>query len=132
MEDVTRYFDNYRECIRHLWNTYYRSLPETCREWDLNDEFEDVAVAIFSSIVLRPLGVFDQKLSAKYLAEPLPLPGFTVVPILGHGTPIMINRDLPRSGYWDHPVTSIKPRDAEMNYPAASCGVSEKPKLFSM
>jgi hypothetical protein len=28
----------------------------------------------------------------------------------------MINRDLPRSGYWDHPVTSIKPRDAELNF----------------
>jgi hypothetical protein len=115
-EDVTPLFNNYRECVRHLWNVHYRSLPEACRDWDLHDEFEDVCVQIFGSIVLRPLTIFDQKLAARYSPNPNPLPGFRIVPVVAQGTPILINRDLPRGGYWDHPVKTVKPNDIELDF----------------
>ena len=115
MEDVTHLFNNYRECVRHLWNSYYRSLPDSCRDWDLHDEFDDTAVAIFFSIVLRPLGSFDHKISAGYIAAPQPLPGFYVIPNIPTGTRILINREQPRSGYWDHPISMVKPDEVELH-----------------
>jgi hypothetical protein len=114
MEDVTHLFNNYRECVRHLGNEYFRSLPDSCRDWDLHDEYDDTAVGIFSSLVLRPLGIFDHKLAAGYLATPQPLPGFYVIPNIPHGTPIMINREQARSGYWDHPIRTVTPNDVEL------------------
>ena len=113
MEDVTELFNNYRECVRHLWNTYYRSLPDSSP--DLHDEFDDTAVAIFSSIVLRPLGNFDYKLAASYIAAPQPLPGFHVIPNIPTGTPIMINREQARSGYWDHPIRTVASNEVELH-----------------
>jgi hypothetical protein len=77
MEDVTHLFDAYRECVRHLWNVYYRPLAEPSQDWDLRDEFVDVAGGIFSSLVLRPLGVFEAQLSPEYAAVPLPILDFT-------------------------------------------------------
>lgn len=114
MEDVTPLFNNYRECVRHLWNAYYRALPDSCRDFDLYDEFDDIAVAIFSSIVMRALGIFDHKLAAGYTATPQPLPGFFVIPNLPTGTPIMINREQARSGYWDHPIGTVTSNDVEL------------------
>lgn len=115
MEDVTHLFDTYRECVRHLWNTYYRPSAEPGQDWDLRDEFVDVTRQIFSSLVLRPLEVFEVQLAPEYAAVPTPLPGFRVVPVVDHGTPILINRDLPWSGYWDYPISSVKPNEAELH-----------------
>ena len=114
MNDVTDLFFVYRECVRHLWNTYFRPLAEPTVNWDLRDEFDAIARGIFSSLVLRPLAVFDRELAAEYSANPAALPGFRVVPAVGHGTPMLINRDLPRSGYWDHPVSRVLPDEVEL------------------
>ena len=43
------------------------------------------------------------------------LPGFRIVPSVEQGTPIFINRDLPRSGYWDHPVSRVRPSEVELH-----------------
>jgi len=43
------------------------------------------------------------------------LPGFRIVPAVEHGTPIFINRDLPRSGYWDHSVSRVRPSEVELH-----------------
>ena len=114
MEDVTHLFKTYRECVRHLWNTYYRPLVEPSQDWDLRDEFDDVARGIFSSLVLRPLGVIETQLSPEYTAVPRPLADFHVAPIVEHGIPIKINRDLPASGYWDHPISNVKSNEVEL------------------
>ena len=76
MNDVTDLFFVYRECVRHLWNTYFRPLAEPTVNWDLRDEFDAIARGIFSSLVLRPLAVFDRELAAEYSANPAALPGF--------------------------------------------------------
>ena len=111
MNDVTHLFSTYRECVRHLWNTYFRPVAEPTQNWDLCDEFDIIARGIFSSLVLRPMEVFDHELAPEYAAEPSVLPGFRIVP----GTPIFINRDLPRSGYWDHPVSRVRPDEVELH-----------------
>jgi hypothetical protein len=115
MDDVTHLFSTYRECVRHLWNTYFRSVAEPGQNWDLRDEFDTITRGIFSSLVLRPLDVFDHELAPECSAEPSPLPSFRIVPAVEHGTPIFINRDLPRSGYWDHPVSRVRSDEVELH-----------------
>jgi hypothetical protein len=115
VEDVTHLFHKYRECIRQLWNTYYLSVPDHCRNWDLHNEFDDSAVAIFASIVMRPLGRSDIKLAPGYAVHPPALPGFYVTPNISSGTPIMINCEQVRSGYWDHPIRTVTPDDVTLD-----------------
>jgi hypothetical protein len=115
MDDVTQLFSTYRECVRHLWNTYFRPVAEPTQNWDLCDDFDTIARGIFSSLVLRTMEVFDHELAPEYSAEPSALRGFRIVPAVEHGTPIFINRDLPRGGYWDHPVSRVRPEEVELN-----------------
>lgn len=115
MDDVTHLFNNYRECVRHLWNTYFRPIAEPTQDWDVRDEFDTIARSLFSSLVMRPLRVFDHELSPACSPEPSGLLGFRIVPTIEHGTPIFINRDLPRSGYWDHPVSRVRPSEIELH-----------------
>jgi hypothetical protein len=115
MEDVTNLFSTYRECVRHLWNAYFRPVAEPTQNWDVRDEFDTVARGIFSSLVLQPLSASDRQLSPESAATPSVLPGFRIVPASEHGAPILINRDLPRSGYWDHPVSEVRPADVELH-----------------
>ena len=115
MSDVSLQFLTYRECVRHLWNTYFWSVAEPSQNWDLRDEFDAIARSIFSSLVLRPLDVFEHELAPEYSADPSALPGFRIVPAVEQGTPIFINRDLPRSAYWDHPVSRVRPDEIELD-----------------
>jgi hypothetical protein len=115
MDDVSHLFGNYRECARHLWNVYFRPLAQPTQDWDVRDEFDTIARDIFSSLVLRPLGILDCELSPSCAPEPLALSRFSAVPAVEHGTPIMINRDLPRSGYWDHPISRVRANEVELH-----------------
>jgi hypothetical protein len=115
MDDVTPLFSTYRECVRHLWNAYFMPVAAPTQDWDIRDEFDTVARGIFSSLVLRPLGASGRELAPAWSAEPAPLVGFRVDPVVEQGTPIHINRHLQRSGYWDHPVTQVRPADAELH-----------------
>lgn len=116
MEDVTSLFDDYRECVRHLWNTRFRPLAEPTKDWDVRDEFDAIARRIFASLVLRPLNIFTLELSRASEAEPTALPGFIVVPAHESGTPIHINRELPRGGYWDYPLERVLPEDLHLHF----------------
>jgi hypothetical protein len=115
MDDVTPLFSTYRECVRHLWNTYFRPIAEPTQDWDVRDEFDAISLSIFSSLVSQPLSASDHRLAPAWSADPAPLPCFRIVPAIEHGTPILINRDLPRSGYWDHPVSRVRPGDIELH-----------------
>lgn len=115
MHDVSQLFSTYRECVRHLWNTYSRPVAEPTQDWDVRDEFDTIAREIFSTLVLRPLEIFNHELSPASSTNPLVLPDFRIIPAGEFGSPILINRDLPRSGYWDHPVSEIRPADVELH-----------------
>ena len=116
MKDVTSLFETYRECVRHLWNAYYRAAAESesKQDWDLRDEFSVVAQGIFASLVLRPLEAMDRELAPDWAPNPSILEGFTIAPI--SECPIHINRDLSRCGYWDYPLERVRPEEVELAF----------------
>jgi hypothetical protein len=115
MKDVTHLFSIYQECVRHLWNTYFRPVAEPTQNWDMREEFDAVGCEIFSTLVLRPLGVLDHELAAASSPSPRALPGFRIVPMGECGSPICINRDRPRSGYWDYPLSVVRHGEVELH-----------------
>lgn len=115
MTEATHLFMNYRECVRHLWNAYFRAIAEPTRNWDVRDEFDEIAREIFSSLVSREIGAVDFELAKESSSDPITRPDFHIVPGSECGVPILINRDLPRSGYWDYPISRVEPNDVEMH-----------------
>jgi hypothetical protein len=63
---------------------------------------------------LEPLGIEGTGLALSNAAEPAPVAGLIVRPSVESGVPVMINRDRPRSGYWDHPKQRIAAHEAEL------------------
>jgi hypothetical protein len=117
MSDIGRLLSDYRECGRTIWNTYFRPRAAERDEWDLHDEFEDVCVLLFASLVLHPMGRRGEKQKAAgYEKAPDPLMFLRVVPRHASGSPVQINRDVRRSGYWDHPVKLLRPNDADLRF----------------
>jgi hypothetical protein len=108
---LTSQIHEFREAARHLWNSYMR----TDATWDTADEFTTITAILFSESVLRRAGVE---------ARPIPLDHGTEVLteyriFAGHSgrLPLHANRDIPASGYWDHPVAWIAPEKAPTIHP---------------
>ena len=112
--DITASVANFREAARHLWNAHYRQNLSDRDCWDLRDSFDEVAIQLFASLVLEPLGLNSTSLAPSNVGEPTPLTSLIVCPSPESGVPIMINRDRPRSGYWDHPQQRVTGDDAEL------------------
>ena len=106
MENITDIFQNYRECARHIRNTYY--VPNDFGDENFSEDFDELSIVLFKHLVLGEFGI--NRDSINWLAEPATM--FQVVPS-GEACPIMINRQ-EQSDYWDHPVTEIKKDDLEM------------------
>src|SRR5579862_7056185 len=113
MEDVTCSMDAYRECARHVWNTYFQQDAERDGDWDLRDHFNEVALTLFRALVLRRLG------RAGFVVQPDQRCPRQVLPFLHvrveSSTEILVNRDLD-SGYWDHPLTSGRMGDLQLRF----------------
>jgi hypothetical protein len=107
--DITYLMNKYRECVRHLWNSYFLEQLSPEDQWDISDEFDDICTMLFSSLVLNPIGCTSRKKSPGYKQFPEPLPCLHVVPLAESGTPIRINREVGASGYWDYPLDLVKP-----------------------
>ncbi|HEY1265985.1 MAG TPA: hypothetical protein VGH16_01930 [Candidatus Binatia bacterium] len=114
MKDVTLIFNNYRECVRNLWNVYFWNLQP---DWDPRDKYEDICTTLFDVLVLDQV-VNNTKYSKSpaYLSSREPLKIFRIVPLLSDQTPIHINRDKKRSPYWDHPTNVVKPDDVDLRF----------------
>ncbi len=56
MVDVTESFLKYRECVRHLWNTYYCEMPQGESDFIFLQQalFHDIFVASFLDQELKP------------------------------------------------------------------------------
>jgi hypothetical protein len=103
-----------REAARHLWNAHYRQSLADRDPWDVRDSFDEVIGRLFGSLVLEPLGIEGTSLAPSNAGEPKPVTGLIVRPSAESGVPIWINRDRPRSGYWDHPKQRIAGDEAEL------------------
>ena len=112
--DITPSVANFREAARHLWNAHYRQNLSDREPWDLRDSFDEVIIRLFASLVLEPLAIDGTGLSPSSAGEPTAVTGVIVRPSPEVGVPIMINRDRPRSGYWDHPKQRIAGDEAEL------------------
>lgn len=118
MKDVTQILNEYRECVRNLWNTYFiKHIPSEAEgAWDVFDEYDDICTMLFSSLVLRTLDRETYKKAQAYTRIPEPLFFLRVVPIIETGVPININRDKHSSGYWDYPISIIKSDEVDMRF----------------
>jgi hypothetical protein len=118
MKDITDLFFAYRECARNLWNVYF--YPQLCKyenesrgKWDISDEYDDICTRLFNMLVLCPIEKTNYQKTASYESIKETLPFISIVP--KGEVPILINREKNNSmGYWDYPMKSINPSDAEM------------------
>lgn len=111
VEDISSIFDHYRMSARAIWNTAF--WPDVdFRNWDSLEQFNEIQKLLFAELVLAKTG---REWPPQNLFKNA-IPFFHIIP-RGH-EPIMIQN--PRSevatGYWDHPVNSIKPGQAELQF----------------
>ena len=116
MKDITGSINNYRECVRNLWNTHFLyQVNEECIA-DAKDEFDDICSMLFSSLVLKPIGCSLVEKAKAYQKIQGPINCLRVTPVSESGLPIHVNRELPPSGYWDYPIGLIMPSDVDMRF----------------
>ena len=121
MKNVTPRLRSYRECARHLWNTYFLDpVAGSSDKWALRDQFDDVCAALFGALVVEPLGLAPVADAASILSpsrtrDPRVQRWLRVVPNAPAGVPIMINRDpLQSDGYWDHPLRRVTANEVDL------------------
>ena len=113
MTDITDRMQNYRECVRHIWNTHFQVEAERCQDWDLRDDFCDAALILFRALVLQGLDVGETELLPDSRAEQQPL--LFLRPVIETSSQVLINRT-GASGYWDDPVTQLENGDCELRF----------------
>lgn len=116
MIEISEKLNIYRECARNIWNNYFLRQMTKHNEFDLKDEFDDLCVMLFSSLILHPLGCISYRKPPSYKPYPKPLNFLVVVPSAKSGVPILVNRDSRRSGYWDYPVDFVIPSEVELRF----------------
>ena len=103
--NLTEEIKLYLETVRHLWNSYLRRDAD----WDSVDAFKDICLKIYEEQIIARLNIN---------APPIPIE--SELPVLNeyriyskfeNSLPLYVNRDIPPSGYWDHPINWIKSGD---------------------
>lgn len=109
VRSVRAEFAIYREAVRHLWNSAFSTIDEPLRFGVCLELFEEIDRLVFKSLVCEPLGI---RLEEK--ATSTPFLDFKVIPISSSDVPVMVNRSIPASGYWDHPVRMLRATDVDL------------------
>ena len=111
VKNVSSIFDHYRMSARAVWNSAFWP-DEDFRNWDSIDQFHQIEKLLFQELVLAKV---DREWQLQDLFKNA-IPFFRIVPSLIHGTPIMILKPRPEAytGYWDDPVSLVKPDQAEL------------------
>lgn len=101
--DITQEISLFRESIRHLWNTYLRQDAD----WNTAGTYRNICRMLF-----------DEQIIARHKLKAPPIPvdeegdyisGYKIIPKGTGKLPLFVNRDIPPSGYWDHPIDWIPP-----------------------
>jgi hypothetical protein len=114
MKNVTDQFNRYRECARHLWNSYFVEKTSSAPKWELRDAYDDICTRLFSSLVLVPLGKSGSSKSRSYDASPEPLLFIRVIPVADMR--IHVNRDATPGPYWDYLDDLVNGNDLDMRF----------------
>ncbi len=110
MRNVTGLFERYRECARHLRNTYFSTVES--KNWEVIEDFDDINAVLFERMVLFKLeDSWSDRLCKERMREFLRL-----VPSGVYGARVMISRERKNTGSWDHPITRLAPDDAEIAF----------------
>lgn len=113
MADVTAVLDAYRECVRHVWNAYFAVAGSPTTDWNAVDDFRIGSTHLFRALVLRKLGLEARCPYSLEETRQAPLSSLHIE--LDPGGEILINREQ-SSGYWDHPLASVKKGDLELAF----------------
>ncbi len=110
--DITTNIKRFREATRHTWNTYFQERAERDKDWDLSDAFSNVYVALFNAIVKYDLPESAPSIPHLWDGKNEVLPEYH---LKGKSPEIvvMINRTIPSSGYWDHPVQHVNSKETD-------------------
>jgi hypothetical protein len=102
MNDVTGLMNDYRECVRHLWNTYCLKVIEK-NDWDFRDRLNEIEIELFRNLVLYKI---ERENTVLKPAQWRPEEVMTFLKIEAESrSEILINRESGEvSGYWDDPL----------------------------
>jgi hypothetical protein len=105
--EITEQIRSYREAIRHLWNAYWVYQEP---DWDSIDRFAEVADLLFR-------GTICSLVETKLPVIPVdhgdsPLSAYRLFTKHNGKLPLLVSRDIPNKGSWDHPVSWIPAESA--------------------
>lgn len=104
--DITEKIHKFREAARNLWNVHLRESAD----WDSHEAFQNICLILFREIVLR---YFPGSINAIELNQQVhDLSNYSVSSSGGSRLPLLANRQIPASGYWDYPIEWI-PSESE-------------------
>ena len=117
MIEITPVINQYRECVRHLYNTYF--LKEVSEgediDWDLKDLYNNIASQLFDAVVLYPRDISNAKLTPDHIVPKVPLAFLQIMPSDHAAAMVLINREID-SGYWDEKATDQELCDSRMSF----------------
>jgi len=109
MKNINNEMSAYREAVRHLWNSTFSRLDEDFKFGPALEIFEEVDFLLFRAIVCEPHGI---QYKAKASFEPIT--EIQISPKNSASIPVMINRSIPASGYWDDPQKNVQAEDVRL------------------
>jgi hypothetical protein len=112
-QNVTAFLNEYRECVRHLWNIHFRRDAERNNDWDLSDLFDEVAAKLFHALVLRKLGRDQVQVQPDFLCPKDPLMFLRFE--FPRRSDLMVNRGV-NTGYWDDPLRDASSDDLDLRF----------------
>jgi hypothetical protein len=109
-QDITDLLQNYRECVRHMWNIYYRSLPNI----NTDRMFTEVEDELFRSLVFCQLFLWqDEKICIHGAAQPY----LRVAPdIAPNGTAALWAREDADGRTWHWKELTLASADIELHF----------------
>lgn len=101
--DITNLMNEYRECVRTLWNTHLLGKIDPDVVWGMIDQYDEICTKLFNIMVLRQIDRSECQKAMSYEQYPEPLLFLRVKPNPQSCVPILINREKEACGDWDYP-----------------------------
>jgi hypothetical protein len=108
--DITALMNQYRECVRHVWNGWFYQSVSSREDWDLRDRFERIRLALFEALVVCHVAPVAGSTMDR-VDSMVPMAAIAIR-INGRSS-IMVNRGV-STGYWDDPLDSVVADDVDL------------------
>jgi len=113
MDDISDLMLEFKEAIRHSWNTYFAP-SRSPMSADIQEAFNNVEIGLFQAIVLSPLGIFER--AREYRKHPL---SFIIVKPVSElrEVPMQIgSRDAKNNIKWGMPISIDAQSDMTLEF----------------